>query len=106
MAKLIGGAVQTSGVTTSLYDLLVAATFIDPDRGDPAFVKNLSIQVDAGATGPVYVGGANLTGPAEAMVVLAAGASLAEILVTYHVDLRDIFVQDETDSTIYIMGLQ
>ena len=106
MAKLIGGAVPTPAVATSLYDLLVTATFIDPDRGDPAFVRNLSIQCDVGNTAPVYVGDENLTGPAEAMAVLQPGQSIGEILINYHVDLWDIFIQDEVGGTVYILGLQ
>lgn len=107
MAKLIGGAVTVTVTPTSIYDLLVTATLVTAAREDPMFVKNLSIQADAANGVAIWVGNEDLTTIAQAMVVLIPGASLAEILCDYHVNLKAIYLGvSAATETAYIMGLQ
>lgn len=104
MAKLIGGTV-TAGAADSLYNLLVTAGVIDENRRDPMFLRNLTIRNTSGAD--LYIGDSTLDqagAPETVMLTLVNGASLAEILQVYHVDLRAIFI--EGGGAVEILGLQ
>lgn len=104
MAKLIGGTVTATATPTSLLDLLVTASQWDASREDPAFIRNLTIRNASGAD--LLIGDSTLDSgtPTTVMLTLVNGASLAEILQVYHVDLSDIFL--EGAGAVEILGLQ
>jgi len=107
MAKLIGGSVTATVPADSIYNLLVAAGLIDEDRRDPMFVMNLTIRNKDGEGGVLYIGDSTLDqagSPETVMLTLVDGASLAEILNGYHVNLRDIYV--EGAAHFEVLGLQ
>jgi hypothetical protein len=105
MAKLIGGTVTAAVPADNLYNLLVAAGLITAARNDPMFIMNLTVRNASGSD--LYVGGADLDQagtPATVMLTLIDGASLAEILHGYHVNLRDVYI--EGSGSVEVLGLQ
>jgi hypothetical protein len=106
MAKLIGGTMLAAVPAVSLYQGLVDAGRIDESRDDPMFVRNLTIRNATGAD--LYIGGEDLDQAGDlttVMLTLVDGASLAEILQVYHVNLKDVFVEG-TEGPVEVLGLQ